>query len=301
MSELETGRRGFLVGAALIGVGAFARPSFAAAPDSYDIVLRDAAGNDYLDDRFGYEPRTNTVWISGAHVRFGSRESTPIAPDFEYDPDSRKITAPSILCHEIGDSVDIGGGRAGPNNAAPYTPPETTEPRARLVRFWGRSWVADPRPDNGEAIGWDGDSDGEDFAVCGEMTIEADGDQTATSRPGRVVLRSTRAGEYQPRNGLIVTNRQQLAAAVDGTSRAPAWTFSDLQSGFSRHQVGDGRSFINASIDGARVADFRLPTASSTGMAVAFVDEEGEDRFEAVEIGAPNSGGDGYRILRVRN
>lgn len=300
MSETGTGRREFLVGATLIGVAAFARPSFATT-DSYEVVLRDAAGNDYTDERFGYEPRTNTVWFSGVHVRFGSRDAVPSSPDFEYDPDSRKITAPSILCHEVGDSVDIGGGRAGPDNAAPHTRPETTAARARLVRFWGRSWVSDPRPDNGDPIGWDGDTDGEAFAICGEMAIQADGDQTPTSRPGQVVLRSTRTGEFQPRDGMIVSQQQQLVAAEDGTAATPSWTFRDRGTGFSRSEVEDGRTFLNASIESQRVADFRRPNGASTGMAVAFIDGGGETRFEAIEVGPPNSGGEGYRMLRVRN
>ncbi len=301
MPQSETGRREFLVGAAFVGVGVASGQAFATAADSYEVVLR-ANGNDHLDPRFRFEPATNTFWFEDAHVRFGSRRSTNASPDFEYDPDARKIMAPSILCHEIGDSVDIGGGRTGPDNADPYRAnPETTEPTARLVRFWGRSWVSDTLPDSNEPIGWDAETDGESFSVCGEMTVEASGDQTPTSRPGRLVLRSTRPGEHLARDGLIVTRTQQLAAAEDGSSEAPAWTFLDQTTGFSRREVGDGRVFLDASVGGERVADFRAPRGTATGMALTYFDESGEMRFEAVEVGPPDSGGAGYRMLRIGN
>lgn len=299
MSEPESGRREFLFGAALVGVGVVAYPAMATT-DSYEVVLRSGDG-DIADPRFRYVRSTNTFWIEDAHVRFGSRQSNNASPDFEYDPDARKLMAPSILCHEIGDSVDIGGGRTGPDNADPYANPQTTEPTARLVRFWGRSWVADPRPGTNEAIGWDGDDDGENFSVCGEFTVEAAGEQTPTSRPGRLALRTTRHGSFLPENAMVVTPRQQLVAAKDGDPEAPAWTFSDEKSGFSRSEVRDGRVFVSVSIGGGRVADFRAPQDRNTGLALTYFDQNGTLRLEAVEVGEEHSGGQGYRMLRVRN
>ena len=301
MAESEPGRREILVGAAFIGVGVLARPTLAAAADGYEIVLKDGAGAEYRDDRFRFDPPTNTFWLEGVQVRFGSRDRNPIAPDFEFGIGNGKLTTRSILCHEIGDSVDIGGGRAGPDNAAPNAEPETTGARSRLVRFWGRSWVATSRTGSTEPVGWDGDEDGEDFAICGEMTIEADGDQTPTSRPGRVVLRSTRPNEHNPREGLVVTKRQQLCAANDGSPAAPAWTFVDKQTGFSRAQLRDGRVFVDVSISGKRIFDFRAPMGDQSSIALAYFGNDGDLRFEAIEVGGPDSGGPGYRILRVPN
>ena len=302
MTESDTKRREFLVGAALVGIGAFARPALPAGEqNSYQLVLRDSAGREHVDDRFRYDVPTNTFWIEDAQVRFGSRDSGSVAPDFEFDIGARKLATRSILCHEVGDSVDIGGGRTGPNDAAPYTEPQTTEPNARLVRFWGRSWVDAFRPGSDERIGWDGGIDGENFAICGEMTVQADGEQTPISRPGRVVLRSTRPNEHSPRDGLIVSRQQQLCAADDGSPQAPSWTFRDQETGHSRTELGDGRVFLNASISGQRVADFRAPIGTDTSVALAYIGDSGEVRFEAVEIGEPDSGGPGHRMLRIAN
>jgi hypothetical protein len=293
------------MGATAIGVAAVAMPSVGAsaqARGNYRLVLKDDAGNEYLDDRFRYETNTSTFWVEDADVRFGSSAADSATPDFSYSAGSRKITSRSILCHEIGDSVDIGGGRAGPDDSDPYGAPVTTEPGARLVRFWGRSWVSELKPGTHEAIGWDGGADGEQFALCGETAIHADGDQTPTSRPGRVHLRSTRPGEHSPRDGLIVTRLQQVCAAEDGDADTPSWTFwNDRATGLSRLRNEDGRTFLNASVGGKKVAGFSNPSGRMTGLALAYVDATGSINFETVEVGPPDSGGAGFRMLRVPN
>lgn len=307
MTAANTDRRGFLKRAGALGAAALVAPAsatavFAQETLSYRLVLRDESGRTIAEDRFRYDEADNTVWLTGADIRFGDETPKGAAPDFLYDAANRKLTVRSLLCHEIGDSVDIGGGRAGPDNAARDTDPETTESYARLVRFWGRSWVSDPKPGTDEPIGWDGGSDGEGFALCAEMTISAYGPQSATSRPGRLHLRTTPPGEHAPRDGLVVTSRQQLCAGADGEFSRPAWTFlSDRGTGLSRLKIDDSRVFMNVSVEGQRVADFRAVAGAASGLALAFMNGEGEMRFEAVEVGEPDSAGPGFRMLRVRN
>jgi hypothetical protein len=302
VSESGPGRREFIIGAAVVGLGTIARPDLAPAQSSsYRLVLKDDAGREYLDDRFRYDSDANKFWIEDAEVQFGSANVASTAPDFEFSANNHKTTTRSILCHEIGDSVDIGGGRIGPDGGAAESDFATTGSKSRIVRFWGRSWVATPRQDTGEPVGWDGGVNGEDFSVCGETTIEADGEQTPTSRPGQVVLRSTRENEHHPRDALVVTKNQQLCAADDGSSAAPSWSFADRKTGHSRTALADGRVFLDVSVAGNRSADFRTPTGAQTGMALAFFDEDGSVRFEAVEIGERDSAGNGYRMLRIKN
>jgi hypothetical protein len=155
----------------------------------YKLVLKDENGVELLDDRFYYE--NGVMFFKGVDVRYGGGGHVTSA-DMEFDAANNKLwVKEGVQCHSVHDSIDIGFGRAG--NDGVGTDLIATKSGMRLGWLWGRSWVPGGPT---ELSGWNGGSGYNQFSYCAAFDIQADGEQTATSRPGLLNGYITRPGSF---------------------------------------------------------------------------------------------------------
>ena len=117
-----------------------------------------------------------------------------------------KVTMRSLILREQGDAVDLVFRRAGPDNAPQHAPLDeqpVRDGRVTLGSMYGQSYGTNltysaEYPDGRRCLG-----------RAMTVTFQTDGPQTATSRPGRIVLGTTPEGECLP--------RERWALESDGT------------------------------------------------------------------------------------
>lgn len=134
-----------------------------------------------------------------------------------------KIEGLSLQLYEQGDAVDLNIGRAGPDNVQDGNL-QTTQPGARIGQLCFQTYVT--------GVGW-GASSG--YACSAQVAGRADGTQTATSRPGYLELRATRAG-----SAVVETNVEvhvHNRAAVGSTGVRVRWTETVNQDGVMDYLV----------------------------------------------------------------
>ena len=125
-------------------------------------------------------------------VVFGLNQNGPGVPDFKWDNANRKLKTRSLILAEHADPSEVAFRRTGPDNSADGTP---LQPINGSVVNIGLIYS--------QALGSNMDFEAKTpQGPCSgrgtEIALQAIGPQTATSRPGRVAIATTRQGACAP-------------------------------------------------------------------------------------------------------
>ncbi|GEM_PF-2699973 len=122
------------------------------------------------------------------------------------------------------------------------------------------------------------------------------GDPTATSVAANLHFATTPPGSTTPADALVLTETGRTQLQSRGDPKAPALSFGREPTGLFQGSSGEA----SVSIGGQEALRMSPPTTNETA-AWLLTNRDGNAEIQRVLVGPPDSGGSGYRALRVTN
>jgi hypothetical protein len=120
---------------------------------------------------------------------------------------------------------------------------------------------------------------------------------TQTNRAGRLIFQTARDGDVSARDSLIITQKGSLELQENGTNYDTALYWKgDPLTGLYKRQNGE-MSLAARGNENVRLSDADL---NETGIWL-LTNRDGKRDIQRVEVGPVDSGGPGYRALRIKN